>query len=146
MSEKKEYSLAEIAKHTDSIVVGDSMAIVNNLSALETASSDSLSFLSNPKYSKFISASKAQAIIVHDSFDIKDKRNYLVTSDPYLAYAKASSLFKKYVFELDNASIPYWPVLIKLEDLIMLLIILFFTGLLASFLPGKFLVKKLLNS
>ena len=105
MTESKEYTLAEIADHTDSIVVGDSGAIVNNLSTLEKASSESLSFLSNSKYSKFISSSKAQAIIVHDSFDIKDKRNYLVTSDPYLAYAKASSLFKKYVFELDNASI-----------------------------------------
>ena len=105
MTESKEYTLAEIADHTDSIVVGDSGAIVNNLSTLEKASSESLSFLSNSKYSKFISSSKAQAIIVHDSFDIKDKRNYLVTSDPYLAYAKASSLFKRYVFELDNASI-----------------------------------------
>jgi UDP-3-O-[3-hydroxymyristoyl] glucosamine N-acyltransferase len=105
VTESKEYTLAEIADHTDSIVVGDSGAIVNNLSTLEKASSESLSFLSNSKYSKFISSSKAQAIIVHDSFDIKDKRNYLVTSDPYLAYAKASSLFKKYVFELDNASI-----------------------------------------
>ena len=105
MSEKKEYSLAEIAKHTDSIVVGDSMAIVNNLSTLETASSDSLSFLSNPKYCKFISASKAKAIIVHDSFEIKDNRNYIVSSDPYLAYANVSSLFKKHHFELDNASI-----------------------------------------
>ena len=105
MTESKEYTLAEIADHTDSIVVGDSGAIVNNLSTLEKASSESLSFLSNSKYSKFISSSKAQAIIVHDSFDIKDKRNYLVTSDPYLAYAKASSLFKKYVFELDNAAI-----------------------------------------
>ena len=105
MTESKEYTLAEIADHTDSIVVGDSGAIVNNLSTLEKASYESLSFLSNSKYSKFISSSKAQAIIVHDSFDIKDKRNYLVTSDPYLAYAKASSLFKKYVFELDNASI-----------------------------------------
>ena len=105
MTESKEYTLAEIADHTDSIVVGDSGAIVNNLSTLEKASSESLSFLSNSKYSKFISSSKAQAIIVHDSFDIKDKRNYLVNSDPYLAYAKASSLFKKYVFELDNASI-----------------------------------------
>ena len=105
MSENKEYKLAEIAKHTDSIVVGDSTAIVNNLSTLETASPDSLSFLSNPKYSKFISASKAQAIIVHDSFEIKDNRNYLVSSDPYLAYAKVSSLFKKHNFELDNPSI-----------------------------------------
>ena len=82
MSENKEYTLAQIANHTDSVVIGDSMAIVNNLSTLETASSDSLSFLSNPKYSKFISASKAQAIIVHDSFEIKDNRNYLVSSDP----------------------------------------------------------------
>ena len=105
MTESKEYTLAEIADHTDSIVVGDSGAIVNNLSTLEKASYESLSFLSNSKYSKFISSSKAQAIIVHDSFDIKDKRNYLVSSDPYLAYAKASALFKKYVFELDNASI-----------------------------------------
>ena len=38
---------------------------------------------------KFIQNSKAQAIIVHDSFEIKDKRNYIVISDPYLAYAKA---------------------------------------------------------
>ena len=105
MSENKEYTLAEIAKHTDSIVVGDSMAIVNNLSTLETASIDSLSFLSNLKYAKFISTSKARAIIVHESFEIKDNRNYIVSPDPYLAYAKASSLFKRKNFELDNASI-----------------------------------------
>ena len=40
MSENKEYTLAEIAEHTNSIVVGDSMAIVNNLSTLEAASSE----------------------------------------------------------------------------------------------------------
>ena len=105
MSENKEYTLAEIAKHTDSLVVGDSMAIVNNLSTLETASIDSLSFLSNLKYAKFISTSKARAIIVHESFEIKDNRNYIVSPDPYLAYAKASYLFKRKNFELDNASI-----------------------------------------
>ena len=105
MSENKEYTLAEIAKHTDSLVVGDSMAIVNNLSTLETASIDSRSFLSNLKYAKFISTSKARAIIVHESFEIKDNRNYIVSPDPYLSYAKASSLFKRKNFELDNASI-----------------------------------------
>jgi UDP-3-O-[3-hydroxymyristoyl] glucosamine N-acyltransferase len=105
VSENKEYTLAEIAKHTDSLVVGDSMAIVNNLSTLETASIDSLSFLSNLKYAKFISTSKARAIIVHESFEIKDNRNYIVSPDPYLAYAKASYLFKRKNFELDNASI-----------------------------------------
>lgn len=105
MSVSKEYTLAEIANHTDSLVVGDSEAIVSNLSTLEKASSDSLSFLSNSKYSKFIGSSKAQAIIVHDTYEIKDKRNYILSSDPYLAYAKASSLFKKPIFEIDNPSI-----------------------------------------
>ena len=105
MSENKEYTLAEIADHTGSIVVGDSTAIVSNLSSLEKASSESLSFLSNSKYSKFFSASKAQAIIIHDSFEITDERNYIVSSDPYLAYAKASSLFKKQIFDIDNPSI-----------------------------------------
>ena len=102
MTESKKFTLAKIADYTDSKVVGDSEAIVNNLSTLEKASSESLSFLSNSKYNKLLSSSKAQAIIVHNSLDIKDKRNYLVSSNPYLAYAKASSLFKKYVFELDN--------------------------------------------
>ena len=44
MSKKKEFTLAEIAHHTGSKVVGDSTVIVNNLSTLEAASSDSLSF------------------------------------------------------------------------------------------------------
>jgi UDP-3-O-[3-hydroxymyristoyl] glucosamine N-acyltransferase len=104
VSKKKEFSLAEIANYIGSKVVGDSKAIVSNLSSLERASAESLTFLSNSKYSKFIRDSKAQAIIIHDSFEIKDNRNYLVTSDPYLAYAKVSILFKKQNFELDNPS------------------------------------------
>ena len=60
MSENKEYTLAEIAKHTDSIVVGDSMAIVNNLSTIELASSDSLSFLSNKSFSSCVDGGYAR--------------------------------------------------------------------------------------
>ena len=58
MSENKEYTLAEIAEHTDSKVVGDSMFIVNNLSTLEKASKDSLSFLSNSKYKNLLKIQK----------------------------------------------------------------------------------------
>ena len=47
MSESKKFTLAEIADYTDCEIVGDSEAIVNNLSTLEKASSESLSFLSN---------------------------------------------------------------------------------------------------
>ena len=105
MSEQKEYTLAEIAEHIDSKIVGDSKTIVNNLSTLQKASSDSIAFLANTKYSKLIPNCKASAIIVGDSYEIQDKKNYLVSSDPYLAYAKLSSLFKNSIFELDNISI-----------------------------------------
>ena len=48
----------------------------------------------NEKYSKYLSSSKALAFIVHpNTIDGIDEGNYLVTDDPYLAFAKASSLF-----------------------------------------------------
>ena len=46
MSSKKEYSLAEIAEFIDSKVVGNSSAVVNNISTLENATKESISFLS----------------------------------------------------------------------------------------------------
>ena len=50
MSQKKEYSLAELAEFTGSKVVGNSHAVVNNISTLENATKESISFLANKKY------------------------------------------------------------------------------------------------
>ena len=103
MSSKKEYSLAEIAEFIDSKVVGNSSAVVNNISTLENATKESISFLSNKKYHKDIKITSANAVIVSTSFEIDDRLNYLVSEDPYLAYAKLTTLFKKSIYELDNA-------------------------------------------
>jgi lipoprotein-releasing system permease protein len=53
---------------------------------------------------------------------------------------------KFHLLKLENAAIEYWPVLIKPQDLLLLLAILFITGLVAAYLPGKILVNKLLKS
>tara|TARA_B110000977_G_scaffold41122_2_gene55339 strand:- start:199 stop:1410 length:1212 start_codon:yes stop_codon:yes gene_type:complete len=53
---------------------------------------------------------------------------------------------KFHLLKLENAAIEYWPVLIKPQDLMLLLAILFITGLVAAYLPGKILVNKLLKS
>ena len=53
---------------------------------------------------------------------------------------------KYHLLKLENSSIPYWPVQIKLDDIMMLILILFTTGLVASFLPGRLLIHKLLKS
>ena len=53
---------------------------------------------------------------------------------------------KFHLLKLENAAIEYWPVLIKSQDLLLLLAILFVTGFVSAYLPGKILVNKLLKS
>jgi len=105
VSKEKSYTLAELAEYTNSKVIGNSNAVVNNLATIDDASKTSITFLSNSKYKKFLKNTKALAVIVHDSFQIDDDLNYLVSSDPYLSYAKLSSLFKTSSFKLDTHSI-----------------------------------------
>ena len=55
------------------------------------------------------------------------------------------SLQTKFHFlKLENAAIDYWPVLMKSKDVLMLLVILFLTGFISAYLPGKLLIRKLL--
>ena len=102
MSQKKEYTLAEIAEITGSQIVGNSLAVVNNIATLENANKDSISFLANKKYRKHIKTTSANAVIVSTSFEIDNRLNYLLSEDPYIAYAKLTTLFKESIFELDN--------------------------------------------
>ena len=102
MSQKKEYTLAEIAEITGSQIVGNSLAVVNNIATLENANKDSISFLANKKYQKHIKTTSANAVIVSTSFEIDNRLNYLLSEDPYIAYAKLTTLFKESIFELDN--------------------------------------------
>ena len=102
MSQKKEYTLAEIAEITGSQIVGNSLAVVNNIATLENANKDSISFLANKKYQKHIKTTSANAVIVSTSFEIDNRLNYLLSDDPYIAYAKLTTLFKESIFELDN--------------------------------------------
>ena len=64
MSEKKSYTLAKLAEYTNSKVIGDTNAVVNNLSTLEDADSESISFYSNQKYKKYLKSTKALAVVV----------------------------------------------------------------------------------
>jgi UDP-3-O-[3-hydroxymyristoyl] glucosamine N-acyltransferase len=102
VSQKKEYTLAEIAEFTGSQIVGNSLAVVNNIATLQNANKDSISFLANKKYQKHIKTTSANAVVVSTSFEIDNRLNYLLSEDPYIAYAKLTTLFKESIFELDN--------------------------------------------
>ena len=105
MPQTKEYTLSEIAELTGSKIVGNKSSVVNNIATLQNATKESISFLTNKKYQKYIKTTSANAVIVATNFKIDNQKNYLVSEDPYLAYAKLTTLFKKPIFEFDNPTI-----------------------------------------
>ena len=50
-----------------------------------------------------------------------------------------------HLIKIENSMIESWPVLIKISDIFMLLCILFSCGLIASYLPSKIFMKKLIK-
>jgi len=99
VSNQKSFKLEELAKLTDSVIIGDPKSIIDNLSTISSASESSITFLTNPKYKGDLKNSKASAVLVDESFKEDKDFNYLKSKDPYLAYATLSKLFKQ---ESDN--------------------------------------------
>jgi UDP-3-O-[3-hydroxymyristoyl] glucosamine N-acyltransferase len=91
---QKSFTLKELAKVTESILIGDPSSVVDNISSIANANSTSVTFLSNLKYSSSLANSKACAVVVHKNFEDDNKFNYLKSDDPYLTYAKLTKLFK----------------------------------------------------
>jgi len=89
------YKLSEIAKLIGAELQGDPNAVISNVNTLSNASPDELTFLENPRYHKYLSNTQAAAVILTQK-DLADcKTNALITSNPYLAYAKAAKLFER---------------------------------------------------
>ena len=88
-----DFSLGEIAAFLDVEVRGDADRRITGLSTLQNSEEGHLTFLSNPKYLKFLSSCNASAVLLSS----KNASNYdgtcLITDDPYLAYARISEWF-----------------------------------------------------
>lgn len=70
---------------------------IERLSPLQSATPDSLSFLSHPKYRKELAASKAACVIVSPSMQeaAGARGAYITTPDPYLYFALLTQLWKR---------------------------------------------------
>lgn len=93
MAQNKKYSLGELASLLDVDLIGDDQCEITGLGALGSAGSGQLSFLSNPKYIDQLSSSKASAVIVESQFADRVASNKLISSQPYVTFAKATALF-----------------------------------------------------
>ncbi len=86
------WTLAQIADHVDGEVIGDPAFSIDSFATLQNARSNQISFLSNKKYYKYLSASHAGAVIIQKDLADKAPCNCIAVKDAYVAYAKAATL------------------------------------------------------
>jgi UDP-3-O-[3-hydroxymyristoyl] glucosamine N-acyltransferase len=76
-------------------VCSDNDVIVNNFSSLSEANSFSIAFYNDPSLKNQLIKTNAALVILRDSDKNLCKKPTIVVSDPYLAFAKVSTLFQK---------------------------------------------------
>ena len=87
-----EIKLGEIASVIEGQVVGDADHPINGVSQIQDANSGTITFLSNPAYSKYIDTTDADAIIVEEKSLLKGKTGIVVKNSQF-AIAKTLRLF-----------------------------------------------------
>ncbi len=81
-------TLAELATITDGEIFGDDSLSVNRVAPMDKAQEGDVTFLSNPKYAKYLSECKATVIMVKAEHKEQCTGNVLVVADPYVAFAR----------------------------------------------------------
>ena len=87
-----EIKLGEIASVIEGQVVGDADHLINGVSQIQDANSGTITFLSNPAYSKYLAITDADAIIVEEKSLLKEKMGIVVKNSQF-AMAKTLRLF-----------------------------------------------------
>ncbi|VUD68229.1 UDP-3-O-acylglucosamine N-acyltransferase [Thalassocella blandensis] len=91
---RKEATLQELADYLGAELVAENgSALVSGLADLQQANSAQVSFLSSKSYLKYLSSSKAAAVIIKPEHAADFAGNKLLLADPYLGYAKLSQFF-----------------------------------------------------
>ena len=89
--------LRDLAEYVGGRVIGDGSITIFRVSPIEEAGPGDITFLANPRYSRFISGSKASAIIVGPqlvgSEVARSGQGFLEVAQPYVAFAKILQLF-----------------------------------------------------
>jgi UDP-3-O-[3-hydroxymyristoyl] glucosamine N-acyltransferase len=86
-------ALGTLAAALELELQGDPDYEIGSLAALESATADDLSFVSEKKHLTKLSSTLAGAVILHPDWSGQWHGNALLSPTPYIAYAKASAFF-----------------------------------------------------
>lgn len=87
-----EYTLGELATQCGSVVRGDASVRIRGVGTLEHAGTGELAFLANPRYRQYLGATRAAAVVLAPTDAEACPVPALVSSNPYLVYARAAAL------------------------------------------------------
>ena len=90
-------TLGAIVEALGGRLLGAADQLITGLAPLQTAQSDHISFLSQARYQKDLSASLAGCVIVSPSFEVlaSQRQAAIITDDPYLYFARLTRLWKQ---------------------------------------------------
>jgi len=86
-------TVSELAEMVGAKVVGDGRVVVTGVAGIREASEGDLTFLSNPKYEKYLSTTGASAVVVDEQHAAPREGLALLVSDQaYAAFARAMEI------------------------------------------------------
>lgn len=87
-----EYTLAELASRCGGEVRGDGSVRLRSVATIQNAGPGSIAFLANPHYRRFLASTGASALILAPADAEECTLPALLTSNPYLLYARVATL------------------------------------------------------
>lgn len=87
------FTLADLAARVGGRVEGDGLAVVERVMSLDAAGPSDISFYANRRYRADFQATRAAAVIVGEDEAARSGPALLRAANPYLAFAKVSTLF-----------------------------------------------------
>ena len=95
------FTLAELAERFGGTVLGDSSKLIFGVASIQDAQPEQICFLASANYRKFLADTNAGCVIILAGMADECQSNALVCDNPYLTFAKVSSLFDtKHQFSL----------------------------------------------
>ncbi|MFH1008681.1 MAG: UDP-3-O-(3-hydroxymyristoyl)glucosamine N-acyltransferase [Candidatus Latescibacterota bacterium] len=85
-------SLDEIARLVEGRLVGDGTVAIRKVAPIEEADVGAISFVANRKYRRFLSTTKASAVIVPPDMEQDAVGTYIVSPNPYLSIQRVIRL------------------------------------------------------
>ena len=86
------YTLEQLAEYIDARLEGDPDCKVTSINTLQNSRKGDISFLSNPRYFKYLADTNASAVILTHKHLPACPTNSLIVDDAHIAYAKIADL------------------------------------------------------